>query len=331
MNRKINNQGLKLKHGAIAGLLLCLVGGASWAQDSDVPVAHLIGEQTGVSQVRQFLPLPLLQNQTAGLAFDMAGSENRKLQLQLAEPLRLEATTQSRWLNIGGGSLLAGTSLEWTATDNLSFGSSLQRSTSQIQFQPVGSIHCQNGILQAGSYRASDCYFVNDTNDLNMGTISIGADYDIGNSAMAAINLFRKEATLDARGTRLPGSPVASPVLDAGLLSPVLANPMLSQFGGGRGLEYLDTEVTGIDLEFKLGVSTDKAGDMQLGLQFTHVLDASYAGFYRSREGFSSWNVAEPFDSARVSFDWRKKSFSGGVQGFYREPVEFLDRTELDA
>jgi hypothetical protein len=106
---------------------------------------------------------------------------------------------------------------------------------------------------------------------------------------------------------------------------------MLPQFGNGEGLTYLDSEVTGIDLEFKVGVSTDTAGDMQLGLQFTHVLDGSYEGLYPSQGGFTSWNVAEPFDSAKLSFDWRKNAFSGGVQGFYREPVEFLNRSSLDS
>jgi hypothetical protein len=321
-----------LKSGIYAGLLLCLVSGASLAQDSGAPATSVFSDDQESGQASAIRPLPLVQNTAGTLAFDVAGSDTRKLELQLSEPLSLQASSQSRWLNIGGGSLLAGTSLEWMATGNLSLGTSLQQSKTKVQFQPVGSIHCQNGILQAGSYRASDCYFVNDSNDLNMGTISIGADYDMGNNAMAAINLFRQEATVDSRGTRTRGVTGALPLLlDSGLTGPLPGNPALPLVGGGEGLEYLDTEVTGIDLEFKVGVSTDNVGDMQLGLQFTHVLDGSYEGLYPSTDGFTNWNLAEPFDSTRVSFDWQKNSFSGGLQGFYREPVEFLNRSGLDS
>lgn len=331
MSGRTDNHWSSIKKGVYAGLLLCLVSGTSLAQDSGASTTSLFNGHQDTGQAAGFIPLPLLQEQSAGLAFDVAGSDTRKLQLQLSEPLGFQATGQSRWSNISGGSLLAGTSLEWMASGNLSLGTSLQQSRSQVQFQPVGSIHCQNGILQAGSYRASDCYFVNDSNDMKMGTISIGADYDIGHNAMAAINIFRQESTFDSRGSRLRGNPGITPVLDSRLLGPVLSNPAMPQFGNGNNLEYLDTEVTGIDLEFKVGVSTDNAGDMQLGLQFTHVLDGSYEGLYPLQNGFTNWNVAEPFDSARVSFDWQKNSFSGGVQGFYREPVEFQNRSNLDS
>jgi hypothetical protein len=322
VNNAGHNHARKTRIGLLAGALLCMVYGSAFAQNSGVSAAELISED------QDFAPLPLLQTES-GLAFDTADSETRKLQLQLAGPLNLQTVTQTRWSNLGGSSLLAGTSLEWMATENLGITSGFSGATSQVQFQPVGSIHCQNGILEAGSYRASDCYFTNDANDLNMGIISIGAEYDFGNSAMAAINLFRQESTFDARGAQ--AGAIVSPVLDAGLTGAVLSNPILSALGGNPGLDYLDTEVSGIDLEFKLGVSTDSAGDMQLGLQFTHVLDGSYQGLPQGRDAQTNWTLAEPFDSAKLSFDWRKNSFSGGVQGFYREPVEFLNRSNLDA
>ena len=195
----------------------------------------------------------------------------------------------------------------------------------------MGSIHCQNGILDAGSYRASDCYFTNETNDLNFGSISVGADYSIGNNAMAAINLFRQEANFDSRHVAGQANTGIPPVPGAPLRVPALGVPMIQQFEGNQALSYLDSEVTGIDLEFKLGVTTDNAGDMQIGLQFTHVLDGSYETQAEARDSFTNWTLAEPFDSARVSFAWQKNSFSGGFEGFYREPVEFLDRSNLDS
>ena len=89
--------------------------------------------------------------------------------------------------------------------------------------------------------------------------------------------------------------------------------------------------MTGIDLQFQVGVSTDRAGDMRLGLQLTRVLDGSYQGVSYATPGIHNWTIAEPFDSARLSFDWNKGSFSGGVQSYYRETVEFLNHDQADA
>jgi len=310
-------------------MLLCLFTTAAAAQESTSLFSDDPGQENFGSDFRPF-PI-LLQSETGGLAFDLAGSETQKLQLQLAEPLTLRSTVTSRWLNLGGGSLLAGTALQWMATEDLGFTAGVEQSKTNIQFQPLGSIHCQNGILGASSYRASDCYFTNEPETFSLGTISIGADYELGNKAMAAINLFRQEAALDTRIAGRQGFQGGAPVLGAGLLSPVLSNPLLGQASGGQMLEYLDSEVTGIDLEFKVGLSTDNAGDMQMGLQFTRILDGSYHGLFPSASGLTDWTVAESFDSAKVSFDWQRNSFSGGIQGFYRKPVEFLNRSNLES
>jgi hypothetical protein len=207
----------------------------------------------------------------------------------------------------------------------------VQRQESNIAFQTLGSIHCENGILEAGSYRASDCYFINDSNDLDIGTLSVGANYEIGNNAAAAINMFRQESSLNSAGLRRQGSLGGAPVLDADLLTPVLTNPLLPQVFPGQPLNYLESEVTGIDLDLQVGVSTDRAGDLRLGLQLTRIMEGSYAGFYPDGYGLQDWTVVEPFDSARMSFDWSKGAFSGGIQSFYREPVEFLNRDGLDS
>ena len=36
-------------------------------------------------------------------------------------------------------------------------------------------------------------------------------------------------------------------------------------------------------------------------------------------------------DSARLNLDWSKGSFSGGLQGYYREQVQFLNGEDLDS
>jgi hypothetical protein len=84
-------------------------------------------------------------------------------------------------------------------------------------------------------------------------------------------------------------------------------------------------------MEFQLGLTTNSAGDVRLGLQLTRVLDASYEAASAYTPGLQNWAIANPFDSATVNLDWSKGNFSGGIQGFYRERVHFLNRTDLDS
>jgi hypothetical protein len=318
--------------GIVTGVVLCAFVTTTPAQDSTLSATELLDAMPGVGEATLFTPFPLLGHRSAaGLAFDLGGSENRRLQLELSEPLTLGVNTRSRWLNLGGGEVAVGTSLGWLINENLSIEAGVRRDEVQVPFHTLGSIHCENGILEAGSYRASDCYFVNDANDLDIGMLSVGANYGVDDNVSAAINLFRKESSLDTSGIRRRGNLGGAPVLDAGLLTPVLTNPLLPQMTPGQPLEYLDSEVTGIDLEFQVGVSTNRAGDMRIGLQLTRILDGSYAGVYPDSNGLQNWNLAEPVDSARMSFDWRKGAFSGGIQSFYREPVEFMSQDYLES
>jgi hypothetical protein len=90
VSKKASKSERGFKFGVCAGAVLCLVSSGAFAQDP-VSAVELISED------QKFNPLPLTQSETI-LAFDTAGSETQKLQLQLAEPLSLQATTQSRWL-----------------------------------------------------------------------------------------------------------------------------------------------------------------------------------------------------------------------------------------
>ena len=84
-------------------------------------------------------------------------------------------------------------------------------------------------------------------------------------------------------------------------------------------------------MEFQVGFTMDSAGAVQLGLQLTRVLDATYQATSVYAPGLQNWTVANPFDSAKVNLDWSKGNFSGGIQGFYREQVQFLNREDLDS
>lgn len=312
------------RSGLLSGLLLCLAPLTTVAQESALPGSSTLGAGT-----TPFQPV-LVTGDAPNLAFDLAGSDTRKLQLQLSEPLSLQLLSQSRWLNAGTGSLLAGSTLEWTVTDQLKLGAALEQAHSRVQFQPLASIHCEDGVLQAGSYRASGCYITDNPTVLGRGTLRLGAEYGLGDNALAAFTLFREDSTFDARGL-LPGSVAATPAVDPSLAENMPGHFAIPGLVGATPLNHLDSELSGIDLEFKLGVSTDNAGDMQLGLQLTRVLEGQYGGSYPTGNEFLHWTLAKPVDSAAVRFDWQRNAFSGGIQGFYREPVEFLNRDNANA
>lgn len=119
-------------------------------------------------------------------------------------------------------------------------------------------------------------------------------------------------------------------MLSGPLLSPNLGNPLVAS-SGGDPLQYLNSEASGVDLNFKVGITTGNSGDIQLGLAFSHVLDAEYQGIYAGSSEALSWTTAEPFNSAQMNLEWSRGTFSGGIQGFYRDSVDFLNRNSVDS
>ena len=198
------------------------------------------------------------------------------------------------------------------------------------QFHALGSIHCQNGILDAVSYRASDCTFVDDGPGQEARRIVIGAGYDLGDNARASINLFQDSAR---------GSGVYQPGREA-LTASQWLDPFQAGFGSGAllggfapmqpGVTTGNRERTGVDVEFQVGFSTDQAGDLVLGLQLTRVLDSGADGAFYAAPGHQNWTIAQPFDTARLSFDWHRGSFSGGIDSYYRSPVDLVGASDLD-
>ena len=314
--------------GLLAGLALCLSPAFAKADgtDSQIPGSSQLNGQTP-----SLVMGPLQDEQSApGLAFDLGGSETRKFELQLSEPLTLNIANSLQKSSSGVGSVFLDSSLNLHLNDKLDITASLGAGKSQASFQPLGSIHCQNGILDQGSYRASDCYFINQANVLKQDEIALGLRY--GNDNLStAVSMFRNEVSLGQKGVVNHAAPMAGPVLGAGLLTPTQGNPLFPATGVGQSLNYLSGETSGLDVEFQVGLTMDSAGALQLGLQLTRVLDASYQATSAYAPSLQNWTIANPFDSAKVNLDWSKGSFSGGIQGFYREQVQFLNREDLDS
>ncbi|NRB71168.1 MAG: hypothetical protein HRU51_04560 [Xanthomonadales bacterium] len=221
--------------------------------------------------------------------------------------------------------------LSYRADERLSLGAAvdLQQASS---FQSVGSIQCVNGTLDAVSYRASECYFIDGPGRASGSTISLGGSYRFGDDARAALNLFQERSTISQR----PGSRL-DPAQATALLDPrrgAAALPGNRIFGDlnpvNFGLQNAQTERTGVDLEFQVGFSTDQAGDLVLGLQLTRVLDSGVEGVFYTTPGVRNWTIAEPYDAARLSLGWQLGSFAAGIDSYYRSPVSFLEQPAID-
>ena len=151
------------------------------------------------------------------------------------------------------------------------------------------------------------------------------------NNINSAVSMFRHEAGIGQKGVVNYATPITNPFLGAGIPTPGQGDPLLPAISSGQNLNYLSGETSGLDMEFQVGLTTDSAGDVRLGLQLTRVLDATYETASAFSPSLQNWTISNPFDSAKINLDWTKGNFSGGLQGFYREQVQFLNGEGLDS
>lgn len=317
-------------------LLLCLGTSAVQADKTQSKVSLLPnGTLSLISNTNEPVPaesksFPLVLDPGAGLDFDLGGSETQKLQLQLAQPLSLHSGTRARVLDNGSDILGLDATLNIPVADNFSLSAGVDKQLGTARFQSLGSIQCMNGVLRADSYTASGCRFVNEpiaTSEQQR--IDLGAKMDFSN-ASASVNWFNQGSNIRQSSVRQLDKMQGQAMLSGPLLSPNLGNPLVAN-SGGDPLQYLNSEASGVDLNFKVGVTTDNSGDIRLGLAFSHVLDAEYQGIYAGSSEALSWTTAEPFNSAQMNLEWSRGTFSGGIQGFYRDSVDFLNRNSVDS
>jgi hypothetical protein len=317
---------------ALAAVVLCLAGGGVEAETSGTPLLFA-GETLGLAGGRDETAgatLPMVLDRSGGLLFDLGGSETRKLQLQLEQPLSLQAGMDTRVLDNGSSLLGLDATLSLPVTSQFSLGAGIDRRYGASHFQSLGSIQCVNGTLRADSYTASGCRFVNDSFATSeQQTAELGARLDFRN-ATASVSWFTQQSNVDQPGVRQLNHFGGQATMTDSLLSPNLGNPLLAP-AVGDPLQYLNSEASGVDLNFKVGITTDTRGDVHLGLAFSRVLEAEYGGLYAPGAEAFSWTLAEPFNSARMNLEWSKGAFSTGVQGFYRNSVDFLNRESVDA
>jgi len=319
----------------LSALSLCLASGSVSASDAFGSVLLFAGDTIGLAGERHVSaplenpPFNMVLDPNAGLNFDLGGSETRKLQLVLDHPLSLQAGMDTRVLSNGSDILGLDATLNLPMSNQFGFHAGVDRRFENSRFQSLGSIQCVNGTLRADSYTASGCRFVNDplaTSDQRQ--FDLGAQLDLRNVS-ASVNWFTRAADMHQPTVRQL-SPSGGPLtITDSLLSPNLGNPLLST-SGADPLQYLNSEASGVDLNFKVGFTTDVQGDLQLGLAFSRVLEADYYGLYAQGSDALSWTLADPFNTARMNLEWSRGSFSTGIQGYYRDSVNFLNRNSLD-
>lgn len=302
----------------------------SSAFDSD-PLGLITSQQA----VENAVPMPLVPGATStGFDFDLAGSETRKLHLLIDSPFSPDVIglgLDSQVLSIPGRSVLGmDATLSVPLSPSLSLVGNARRQQEQVQFQSLGNIQCTDGILGPDSYTASGCRFVdNNYTGLDQGLLNIGAQFDTPRTS-TSISWFTRDSNMNTPGNSALNSfqPAATSGLD--LLTPVVANPLLPAAPLRKPLSYYHGQASGIDLSFQLGLTTDGYGDVRFGLAFSRVLDANFNGLYSNLTP-AGWSIADDYDTASMEVEWRKGSFSGGIQGFYRDQVDFLSRQSLNS
>lgn len=279
--------------------------------------------------------MPLVLNATGnGFEFDLGGSETRKLQLLINSPLPPDSIglgEGSQLLSLPGRDILGlDATLSMPLSPALSLTGTIRERQEQVQFQSLGSIQCTDGILRPHSYTASGCRFVDESyTGLDQSALSLGARFETPSTA-TSISWFTRDSGMNSSGASRFNTvqPSANSRLD--LLTPVLTNPLLPATPLRQPLSYYHGEASGVDLNFQLGLTSNGYGDVRLGLAYSRVLDADFSGLYSNLTPMG-WTIADDFDTARMDVEWNRGSFSGGIQGFYREQVDFLNRQSLDS
>lgn len=304
-----------------AAVSLCLIMTGSHAL-----AAETVSEDTA-SAAPLFSPFALNNVDRKIAPSDVARAP---LRLQLDQPFSLQQLGASVIGQTGAARAL-GTNMTYRVGDglNLTGGMSLAESSN---FLSLGSIHCENGVLDTLSYRAANCYFIDDDNRTSAAAVAIGASYQRGHNLSASMNLFREERSRSNSFQSSAFSAGNSALLDPLGLNFLSGSALLDPAGSLNAVPgYANSERTGIDVEFQVGISTDQAGDLVLGLQLTRILDSGLEGVFYAGPGMANWTIAKPYDSARLSLDWNRGAFSGGLDSYYRSPVNFIGRSELES
>ena len=191
--------------------LLCLIPMTVFADDRPSSNTELATETLGLmfdpaaGTLAGTAPFQLMRvHDNAGLDFDLGGSETRKLQLQLNQPLTLSAGSHAQVLDNGTNLLGLDATLDMPLSGGFSLMAGASKQMGKTQFQSLGSIQCMNGTLRSDSYTASGCRFVDEPYAAtDRRRFKLGTQFEIGD-ASASINWFTQQADNGNNNNQVP-------------------------------------------------------------------------------------------------------------------------------
>lgn len=290
---------------------------------------------TGLNHVlNEAIALPSSPIAPSGIMapFSLGEQNKPQLRLQLSEPLFFEARSLPLQSVAGRSGLGISGVLRADLNDQLHLGIGVRQSIFDYQgeYTTLGDIRCENGTLDADSYRARNCYFVADgfgANGINDQLFKIGAQWSPSAQFLVGLNYFRQHTDLTANRSlpMLNPAPLGYSSAPGSPLSPFApwqqaANP----------LNRLDARVEGVDINLQLGFTTNEFGSLQLGLQFSRIIESEFSMFSLGNGTPLRWLPAKPFNTAQMALDWTRGDFSGGIQGFYRGQVDLGENPALN-
>ena len=293
-----------------AVLLLCLTALAIPSLAAEPMLQWLPGEGLVSSQAtadsRPLITItPTGQAPATQLPFDIGNL--REFRLELTESGIALGTqdyvTQSLLgaEGIGAGLMLSSNpALGWHvgAAQNFSFNTPLNGpAQSAAGFQPLAQIQCRDGVVSAQGYLGQDCRL-----NRSQSMLQAGFHWQPSDRVLTRAGVFDESTSAQPGWSLNPFSPL--PGLD------------------NRGM----------NLDLELGLTTDGFGDWTLGVQVARILDGEFNQTLGNRSGISpaSYAIQDSFNTASLGLDWRLGDFGGGINSYYRAPIELRGSQQLD-
>lgn len=313
--------------------LLAIVCSFSLYAQQQLPVATDLAGLNHVLDEVTALPSSPIAPSGIMAPFSLGERNKPQLRLQLSEPLFFEARSVPLQPVAGRTGLGISGVLGVDLNNQLSLGIGVRQSIFDYQpeYTTLGDIHCENGTLDADSYRASNCHFISDGftgNRVNDQLLKFGAQWSPSTQFLVGLNYFRQHAELTGGRSLTMLNPAPMGSSDA-------PGPWLSPFApwqqAANPLNGLDTRAEGVDINLQLGFTTNEFGSLQLGLQFSRIVDSEFSMFSLGDGTPLHWLPAKPFNTAQMALGWSRGDFSGGIRGFYRGQVDLGENPALNS
>lgn len=305
---------------AIVILLTLICSFSLYAQEQQAPVAS---DLTGLNRVlddANALPSSPIAPAGSMAPFSLGERNKPQLRLKLSQPLFFAATSTSLQSDSGRSAMGITGVLGAELNDQLTIGISRSIFDYQPVYTTLGDIHCENGTLDAESYRASNCWFVGDNladDRISNQLLNIGARWSPSAQFLVGLNYFRQHTELTS-GQSLT------------MLNPAQPGALLPWQQDANPLNGVAARAEGVDINLQLGFTTNEYGSLQLGLQFSRIVESEFSMFSLNNGSPLRWLPAEPFTTAQMNLDWTRGDFSGGIQGFYRGDVNMGEYPTLN-